>query len=855
MLKTVVIAKDASDPASWTEADVVNVHEYIKSEIEWSPTTKMYHGSVDSMHEITPFDERGIEKIDEMPGPFFVVQYPEAAAIPYIIAAIALILAAVAYSSIPKNTTIDQNTPSPNNSLTDRQNTARPFKRIPDIYGTVRSTPDLLMRPYSEYVNNIEYEHSYMCIGRGYYEVHDCRDDTTPISDIDGAGATVFFPGDSPNTGFLGPGIFDRPTFGEWGVPPVLNVYKSTSVNGQDLLTDSATESIGSVSTMILQMPPAQPNGMITFSSTVDISDITVGSKVYLYVKSYKTHHTTHDTYLSGTYDVVAITPAPGGNMVTLANVQSVANDWGWLRDWPTEFHVVDCHMVAQIKLQVGPFLLPYADQTEVWLNLLASGGLYKLDNDGNATPVDVGLKVTILPTDVLGAATGDPYDVLLDIPGDAKKNTVAKTWKIVLTTPGPCMVTAIRRTDSPISSQVVDGIKWKDLLSITPVNRHDFGDVTTVYSITKATEGALAVKERKLNLLVTRKLPVRNVDNTFGPTLAATNVAADIICAMALDPKIGGRSLSELDVDQIYTTMDEINGYFGSTIHSEFSYTFDDDNTSYEEMISAVTSAIFCNAYRQGHQMRLHFERQSEDASLLFGHRNIVPGTQQRTVSFGNQNTYDFVSYNFVSPVDDSQVTLYIPAQGDRPQQITSVGVRNYPQAYAQAWRAWQKIVHTNTSVEFTATQEASMLMLQDRILVADNTRANAMDGEIVTQNVLELQLSQPYTFEDGKTYTIFLQGIEGSVESIPVSRGSNEYTVVLSRAPAITLSTSDDASVKTLYWIVPNDDIRPQAFLVSSREPADGFTEKVTAVNYDDRYYLKDLDYRIGTIPADPT
>jgi hypothetical protein len=851
MLKTVIIAKDSTDPASWIEAQVENIHEYIKSEIEWSPTTVLYHGSVDSLHEVTPFDDGGIDRLDEMPGPFYVVQYPEWAAVPYVIAAIALILSYVAYSNIPKVSTSDQNTPSPNNALTDRQNSARPFKRIPDIYGTLRSTPDLLMRPYSVYVKNIEYEHSYMCIGRGYFDVHDCRDDTTPISDIEGAGVTVFPPNESPNSIFYGPGVVqDFTVFGEYNSEPVLNVYKSTSVNGQDLLTDSATESIGSSATMVLSMPPVQTSGFIDFTGGEDLSNISVGGQIYLFVKSYKTHHTTKDTYLSGTYTVKSKTT----NRLELANVQSVANDWGWLRDWPTEFHVVDCHIVDSLLLQVGPFLLPYTDQTEVWLNLVASSGLYKLDGDGNSTAVDIQLKATIIPTDALGAATGDPYDVLLTVAGDARKNTVARTWKIELAAPGPCNVTVRRTSDSPISSQVVDGLKWKDLLSITPVLAQNFGDITTAYSVTKATEGALAVKERKLNMLVTRRLPVRNPDNTFGPTLAATNVAADIICAMALDPKIGGRSLSELDVDQIYSTMDEINGYFGSTVHSEFCATFDDDNTSYEEMVSAVTSAIFCTAYRQGHQMRLHFERQTEDASILFGHRNILPGTQQRTVSFGNQNDYDFVQYNYVSPVDDSQVTLYVPNQGNRPQQITSIGVRNYPQAYAQAWRAWQRIQHTNTTVQFTATQEASMLLLQDRILVADNTRSGSMDGHIEAQNVLELQLSQPAKFEDGKTYTIFLQGVEGSVENIGVVRGATDYNVMLSRAPAVTLSTSDDAAVKTLYWIVPNDDVRTQAFLVSSREPDDGFTEKVTATNYDDRYYLKDLDYRNGTIPADP-
>jgi len=849
MLKTVIIAKDVTDPASWTETEVENVHEHIIGELGiWGASTKIYHGSVDSMNDVTPFDESGIERISTLPGPFYVIVYPEWVAVPYIIAAIALILSVVAMNNVPKPVSIDQNTPSPNNSLTDRQNTARPFKRIPDIFGTVRSTPDLLMRPYSEYINNIEYEHAYLCIGRGYFDILDCRDDSTPITSIDGAGVTIYKPYDSPN--IPGPGIFDRTVFGLNNAVPVMNVYKSTSVNGQDLLTDSDTESIGSVSTMTLSMPPAQPNGYIDFSGGIDLSGFVVGESVYLYVKSYKTHHTTKTTYLSGTYTIFSKTTT----QLVLANVQSVANDWGWLRDWPSEFFVTDCHIVRTAKLAVGPFLLTGLEQTEVWINLVATGGMYQVDGSGNVMPVDVSFTASIQPTDATGNPTGDPYDVVRLLAGDAKKNTVATTWKIPLVTPGPCTVRVLRVTPSPVNSQVVDAVKWKDLLSMSAVAQYNFGDVTTVYAVTKATEGALAVKERKLNMLVTRKLPVRNVDNTFGPTLAATTNAGDIICAMALDTKIGNRSADEIDVDQIYATMDEIAGYFGSSLYSQFCYTFDDDNTSYEEMVTAVASAVFCTAYRQGHQMRLHFERQTSDSGLLFGHRNILPDTQQRTVSFGNQNNYDFVQFNYVSDKDDSQVTLYVPSQGSNPQQITSTGIRNYPQAYAQAWRTWNRIQHTNTTINFTATQEASMLLMQDRILVADNTRSGAMDGEIVAQNVLELQLSQPYKFVSGTAYSIFLQGVDGTVENIPITPGSSEYVVLLSRAPAVTLSLDADAAVRTLYWIVPDNDVRPQAFLVSNREPADGFTEKVTATNYDDRYYSKDLDYKHGTIPADP-
>jgi hypothetical protein len=852
-MKNVTICKNPLEPETWEEYDVPSVCELLAREFDVLPSTaKIYHGYVCEQNDVTPACESDIDRMEAMPGPFYVVVLPE----DYVTAAyviIAIVAAVVITAVVMHNmqqTPGNQTNPSPNNDLADRQNRARPFARIPDIYGTVRSTPDLLMMPYSEYINNVEYEHAYMCIGRGTFRILDARDDTTPITNIEGAGVTVYGPGDSPNVTGLGP-FPGRWTFGEIYADPVVSVGRMTSVNGQDLLTDNTDESIGSVDTMVFSMEPdPATDATITFTGGEDLSGVTPGSTIYLYCKSYKTHHETHDTYLSGNYVVRSC----DSTSIVLANVQSVAVDWGWLQDWgPGEFFVTECHIVTQGVLQVGPFLLPQPAQTQVWCNLVATNGLYQIDDSGNVSTVDVDVKVTIQPTDTTGNATGDPYTLTHTLNGDAKKNTVAITWKITLTTPGPCLITMIRTSTSPVNTQVIDGVKWKDLLSMTPVAQTHFGDVTTVYSVTKATSGALSVKERKLNLLVQRQLPAHLGGNTFG-ALTPTNSVADAICAASLDPLIGNRDVTELDINGIYTTAAAVAGYFGTAEAAWFNGTLDNDNMSYEEIVQMMAGAAFCTAYRQGSQLKLYFEQETTDSTLLFGHRNKVPGSEKRTVTFGSSADYDSVEFTYTHPVDDSRVVLYVPTQGINAQKIDSVGVRSYAQAYLMAWRAWNKIKYTNTQVEFEAMQEAALLLLHDRIIVADNTRSTSQDGEVVATNVLEYQLSQKPQFIAGHSYTMFLQGIDGALDAIPVIPGSNAFNVVLSRAPIVSISTDPNASVRPLYWIVANDDVRPSAFLVTKREPAGPFTERVSAVNYDDRYYANDDDVILGTMPADP-
>lgn len=165
-------------------------------------------------------------------------------------------------------------------------------------------------------------------------------------------------------------------------------------------------------------------------------------------------------------------------------------------------------------------------------------------------------------------------------------------------------------------------------------------------------------------------------------------------------------------------------------------------------------------------------------------------------------------------------------------------------------AHREYNKILSERVFVEFEALQEADLLVQGDRILVADNTRADVNDGEVVGKTGLTLTLSQPMTFISGKTYKIFLQIFDGTVESITITAGATPYQVVLATAPSQNLVYDSDKYAKTTYLIVANDDVREKAFLVQEKTPQSNFTSKIKCVNYSDAYYNNDKDYIDGVI-----
>ncbi len=1074
MLKRVTLARNPLEPDTWTQHEVEDVRDFLLGEFdEWPSSARIYHEHVSSATDVTPGDEHGIERLGELQGPFYVVVYP-ADPVTIIIAVVAVVVvAAVVLPALvkPPNPTLrNTQNQSPNNELSDRTNKPRPLSRIPDIFGTVRSTPDLLSVPYKVYSNHEEVEYAYMCIGRGTYEIEDIRDDNTLALDIPGTSVEVYGPNTSPNSG-------DAPQLriGTAINKPVYDVARSNAVNGQvlrppndqfiratnniyfqtpnlvktsafdftdkfasgDSLTISGAavyqDYISQTKTLFayndgsfrfvipnstlpseyatgaeIQLTGAtftttDPDGF--WSSTSDLSGVyTIASKNLITVVDPETSATTYycrvvlsnpaainpqwntvtsgasasvgirlssgaELYnLNGTYTVLAVADTE----ITLSNPAAVNGNWSTLTTSPN----LSPTLSTTGSKWVGPFILDKTNTDRVVTNFVATNGLYK-DDGKNQVRFDVTLELEITPINADGSVRGAVQTAQATVEGSATyRSTRAVTLDVGVSLPGRVRVRARRVTNADLAYEgsVVDEIKWRDVYAFAPINVTNFGNVTTVQSVTYATAGALALKERKLNMSVTRKIPIRpnirysmsiaeegwagyggavltqgasaievsgpnpqygvlvpffqivagggtiTVEYTIssasnvpieigfydpaawragpasvtpgtgsvtltinsgssvagllfvrqtnpGPftvsnvrvtsrysttTLYATNRADDILTFIARDPYLGNRPDAELDLNSIYDSVESVRDYFGSDLPAEFCYTFDADNLSFEETAQAVSNACFCVAYRRGSVIKLNFEKETEDSLLLFNHRNKLPGSEVRTVRFGNQNNFDGVSLSYVSPDDDALITYYIPEDRSafNPQEIETLGVRNGLQAYFHAWRAWNKIRYQNTITEFTATQEADLLVTHDRILVADNTRTGTQDGEVISQNLLEIEVSQPLTFTTGVQYNMFLQLPDGTVESIPAVRGSDDFHVLLSQAPRLPLALEDGLFARTSFILIGNNEPRGSAFLIVEKEQQSNFTSTVRAVNYDSRYYGQDQDYINGLV-----
>lgn len=730
---------------------------------------------------------------------------------------------------VPSN--INRTQQSSNNSLANRTNEARVLQRIEDIFGLVRAYPSLIQPVYSKYINNKQYEYSYMCIGRGWYDVADVRDGETLLSDIGGTSAEFFNPFTSPNSGspFL--------TIGTAISEPILLVKRSNNVTGEVLkarnqfvLTYAGSMDFYKASTIpsLYDRIGGISDEMYANASPSDVITIT-GTPAAIYDGSY-----TIRSKIGGS-NILELTTATFSSTSSTSGTFTITTGNPEYTSWVT---------------------LKDEDMTQVWVNLVAQQGLFYDAGSGKTTlSVDYAietqkLNVSYLPTGAITTTTGTMTA--------ATNDEQAKTIEITTGHTGATRVRA-RRTnnhDYGFAGSVIDEIKYQDLYAVTPITASDFGNVTTVQVVSKATQRATSLKERKFNCNATRKLPTFNGTTFSGAfasngsiasgTISATKSFIDILAAASIDSKIGQRVLAnDVDMSQIWGVRNTINTW--NPLNIEFGYTLDSDNISFEETVRMIADSVFCLAYRQNGKIRFSFDNVQASSTALFTHRNKKPASDTISRLFAADSEFNGIELTYNDNVTDAQETIKLPLSltATNYKKIELTGVRNYAQAWFRANREYNKILLQRVSIETETTSDGRLLLPNQRIDIVDNTRFDSQDGEIIAQSGLVLTLSRNVVFGVG-THSIILMQRDGGLESITCTAGTSANKVVLAYAPSEAINTVNGGAVgiRTIFSFGADSVASANSYLVQEVNITDSSYVKVTAINYDADYYSADTE-----------
>ncbi|HBK4664803.1 TPA: phage tail protein, partial [Enterobacter hormaechei] len=281
---------------------------------------------------------------------------------------------------------------SPNNSLTGQTNTARVYKAKPDIYGQIRSFPDLIQESVFEYVHQtstdggLKYVTEWMCIGIGKYDYESVRYSESSLGSLAGAEFQFFQPGEV--------------------IPQIVEGYGFDDVDGQEVpgqneASDFPVESATATSVVSGTYSGGQIAMKIVKQAEFDyfMGLVLPHAVTFTINVTYNTASgsVTTDATFSGTL-ISAVETNDGAVVNPVRWYTFTMNQLEGPQDIPVNATINTTKFILNDNeaLVVGPFFSP-VESTQLWLHTQSSLGgkketnwkvvIWKIDDDYNQVP------------------------------------------------------------------------------------------------------------------------------------------------------------------------------------------------------------------------------------------------------------------------------------------------------------------------------------------------------------------------------------------------------------------------------------------------------------------------------------
>lgn len=777
-----------------------------------------------------------LSKLAKSTDEIIIINRQQSFVVAAIVAAIAAVAAIVLIPKPKAPNAIGDQKDSSNNKLTGQTNIARLYQAKPDIYGCVRSYPDIVNPSGSEYINNVKYVEHLFCIGTGYYDLNNFKYDQTSLDKIIGTTYKVYEPGDI--------------------IPEVRYQFPSAEVNGQELTPPNLAGDVvfeKEYKKLINCYLTADNKVVVTLNNSDDVSYLeNISKPTFVKIKLHAKIRFTvlvdkeiHKGY-SGVYYRAVFTSLKFNKnnqaVLTFERLDYIGFDMkgpitgiqikGFTNEYLEFSHISGVYTDA--------LNLPFVG-SEIWVDLVLQRGLH-----GYAEVRFTYWEIDDAGNEVEGTRRYKDWGK------GGKKIYTQLSYTIKLETNKRAKYALVIGRTSYGNGDLRDQLKVENVFIVDYDYNYKAKD-TLIYVKTRATTQATSLKELKFNVEATRKTitydtDTKQIDYTLTPSRSfADAVLHQFISVYKRDP-------SELDLVSLYDidkrlkTVDERLGYFD--------YSFDDINISLGQRIETICNAARVYVYRDGQKWRFARNEEKLRPVAMFNALNTVSSSDGGTIQKKSclPSSYDGVQVEYIDASKDQEggtdkkeyINLrikdnkIIEGHAFRPNKIELTGCRNFTQAMNRAQLEIRRLIYERTFIEDEVLNDANFVDKGDLVLWSDTYDEAIVSGEIVKIDNGRFYVDQELQLDNNKTYRVAITDKRGYPSDWinVISHDKNSFTANFYKAYT---ANNNDIQMGSIFIITETVNSEPMEFLLTEKKYNDG-AYKINLVNYDKRIYEYD-------------
>ncbi|AHB71567.1 phage tail protein [Cronobacter malonaticus] len=716
---------------------------------------------------------------------------------------------------------------SPNNSLTGQTNTARVYKAKPDIYGQIRSFPDLIQESLFEYVRQSEndgglkYVTEWMCVGIGKYDYESVRYSESSLGSMAGAEYQFYQPGET--------------------IPTINEGYSFDDVDGQEIPgpneSDNFPVETASANTVVsgnyaggqISMKIVKQTEFDYFMGLVLPHAVTFTINV---TYNTSTGSVTKDALFSGVL-ISAVETNDGAVTNPVRWYTFTMNQLSGPPDIPAGAKINTTKFILNDNeaLVVGPFFSP-VESRELWLHTQSSLGggdytdwkvvIWKIDDKYNQIP-----------------GTQQTFVYHQGTPHDSDSEVFYRTDKIRPAGGFGKYAINFQRTNNSNDHSI---LKVEEIHAVNVRSNVVHPTDTLVRVKVRATENALGSRDRKYNALVTRhtisyKLDTQEVDYTLRPSRSFADAVAHTWLIMGQQP------VSSIDLYGLYSIAeslpDERLGYFD--------YTFDDENDSLGDRVQAICNAASVVAYWDDGVLTFTRDQKVNYPAAVFNRANMKTDEYKMTYEATLPGGYDGVQVSYVHPTTNNKTYInyrvlngaIVEQEAENPNKLEIVGFRNEYQARERAMREVKRLIYSRVKMNAKVFEDG-IIQVGSVIQMPDIYDSNQQQGYITGRAGNNFDTSEPITFS-GSMYVLVTDSLGNPTLRYPASPRIDTRYGFTAAIPNIQLNiwNGDTVQLPSRYLIATVEELDSQLWTVNSIKPNTDNTVSLTVSEYSDSIY----------------